>query len=266
MSIAKPRKNFFKTMKLITLNAWAGRAGEPLSAFLKDQAGKIDIFCFQEVFRTGTVDVSQISEWFTNTPNSNFHLFEDMQKALPGYKAMFCPVYKDVYGIAIFVKDEIQIKEQGEVVLFENNTFPDPDNGDADHTRKMQWQRLSTNGKEFLVANVHGHWTPTKLDDPDRIVQSERILAFLKSFNVLKILCGDFNLQPDTQSITMLEAHMRNWAKEKGVATTRTSLYKKGQNSCVDYIFTSPDVRVADFRVMPDEPSDHTPLFLEFKV
>ena len=78
------------------------------------------------------------------------------------------------------------------------------------------------------------------------------------------MLCGDFNLLPDTESLRMLEsAGLRNLVVECGVTSTRTSLYARPE-PFADYVFVSDGIAVRDFHVLPDVVSDHTPLLLEF--
>ena len=77
---------------------------------------------------------------------------------------------------------------------------------------------------------------------------------------------GDFNLRPDTESVRMLEAAgLRNLVREYGIETTRTSLYDhRDKEPHANYAFVSAGIEVRDFRVLPDEVSDHAPLFLDF--
>ncbi len=57
------------------------------------------------------------------------------------------------------------------------------------------------------VVNFHGLWNGKgKTDTPDRIAQSQNILRFLEGVDGEIILCGDFNLLPDTESLRMFEA------------------------------------------------------------
>ncbi|HSE34638.1 MAG TPA: endonuclease/exonuclease/phosphatase family protein, partial [Candidatus Paceibacterota bacterium] len=78
----------------------------------------------------------------------------------------------------------------------------------------------------------------------------------------------DFNILPDTESMSILENGMRNLVKEFGVESTRTPLYRHYSNpeepNYADYVLVSPDVRVTRFEVLPDVVSDHSPLLLEF--
>ncbi len=78
-------------------------------------------------------------------------------------------------------------------------------------------------------------------------------------------MCGDFNLLPDTQSIQILEdTGLRNLIKETGVTSTRTSHYTKPEKFA-DYAFVSKNLNIKEFKVLPDEVSDHSPLCLEIK-
>lgn len=123
------------------------------------------------------------------------------------------------------------------------------------------------NGKKVLIVNVHlTHRPEGKSDSEKRFKQSKIIIDFLGMFDCPKILVGDFNLLPDTESIAMIErAGMRNLIKEYNVTSTRTELYKKPLQFA-DYIFVSPEINVREFKVLPDVVSDHAPLYLDFEI
>jgi endonuclease/exonuclease/phosphatase family metal-dependent hydrolase len=78
-----------------------------------------------------------------------------------------------------------------------------------------------------------------------------------------KILCGDFNLKPDTQSLKIIADGMHNLIDAYKVSSTRTSYYPK-EEKFADYVFTSPDITVKHFSVLKDEISDHAPLLVDF--
>ncbi len=114
-----------------------------------------------------------------------------------------------------------------------------------------------------MICNFHGLWNGKgKSDTEDRLKQSEKILEFIGGTDDSVILAGDFNLSPDTESLAMLEKDMRNLIKEYGITSTRTSYYEK-ENKFADYVLVSPGIAVKDFRVLPDEVSDHAALYLE---
>ena len=111
--------------------------------------------------------------------------------------------------------------------------------------------------------NLHGHWTgKNKGDVPARLEQSRTILETLGLFgSTPTVLCGDFNLVPDTDSIRMIETKMRNLVVEHGVTSTRTSLYAY-EEKFADYVFVTGTNELG-FSVLPDEVSDHAPLMVE---
>lgn len=141
---------------------------------------------------------------------------------------------------------------------------------DTDHDRKAQWLELKVQNKIFYIINTHlTHLPEGKNDSEKRIRQSERLSELLHTFSSPKILAGDFNLLPETKSIRMIEkANMRNLVTEYKVPSTRTELYRKfiGGPKFADYIFSSPEVQVKDFRVLPDVVSDHSPLLVDFNL
>jgi endonuclease/exonuclease/phosphatase family metal-dependent hydrolase len=252
-------------MKLITLNIWGGRVSAKLEPFFKERS-ETDIFCFQEVYDKGpaTIEHGLMFDQFEHNPN----LLDALKSYLPKHTAKFCQTLQDTYGIAMFLKPGVEILHHGELLVARGDWEHNTDIETKDHHRKVQWIELLIKGKRVLVANAHlTHRPKGKQDSPKRIKQSQTIINFLEMFECPKILVGDFNLMPDTQSITMFEdAHMKNLVKEYGVTSTRTELYRGYKNGpkFADYIFVSKDVKVNDFKVLPDIVSDHSPLYLDF--
>lgn len=250
-------------MQLINLNTWAGRIKEPLEAFLKARAEDTDIFCFQEIFnKFEEGDTSQYIE----EADGNTNLFQEMRDILVDFDAHFCPVSENVYGIAIFLKKGIGVVASGEVLLYTNPNLG-TDDATSDHDRKMQWIHIKKERKDVIIMNVHGHWDAAgKGDTPNRIAQSKAINTFIESTgSIPKILVGDFNLAPNTESIALIEKYVINLVKQDGIETTRTELYT-GADKHTDYVFVSSEVLVEKFAVLPDVVSDHSPLFIQFDV
>ena len=243
-------------MKLISLNIWGARIREPFLKFILDH-NNIGIFCFQELYDNAKDQMSD------EPRQPDLNIFTELKKFLPNHNAFFRPTIRNEYGIGMFVKKEIEVLEEGEVILKNVSNYV---GSGGDHTRNMQWVKCSVENKNFVVMNVHGLWTGIdKKDNPDRLEQSERIKKFLDSTTCPKILTGDFNLLPNTQSIAMLESGMENLIKTYHVTSTRTSFYAK-EEKYADFMFVSPEVKVSNFSVLPDEVSDHSPLLLDFNL
>ena len=262
-------------MKLITLNIWGGQVYKPLIRFLKKYSKEIDIFCFQEVFKSDR-------NIFHNDIRTNVYL--DIAKVLNDYNGYFSPIFERYdtkqevdfelfFGQATFVKKTINVLSSGDVFVYgtygQEKVKPKRHHEEFgeffDFPRNLHYLEIEKDKKERLIANVHGFWVPeSKEDTPERLEQSDKILKFLNSYKFGKILCGDFNLNPATKSMLMLEKGMVNLIKKYNIQSTRSNLHTR-KDKLADYILVSKDIQVLDFKVMKDQVSDHLPLFLEFK-
>lgn len=251
-------------MKLITLNTWGGRGGlDALLAFFKKHEDT-DVFCLQEIWNGGE-EMIGVTAGGSPLVGVSTTLLTDIASVLPNHTFYFRPIFQDYYGVALFVKNTISVLEEGETYVYKEKGFFVPEEK-GNHARNVQYAHLATEHGIRTVMNIHGLWNGNrKIDDPDRLEQSDRIAKFLCATAHPYVLAGDFNLYPDTKSIEKIEAcGTRNLVKEYNVTSTRTSLYKKDEKFA-DYIFTSDGITVHDFKVLPDEVSDHAPLYVEFE-
>ena len=241
-------------MKLITLNIWGGHVLDPLLKFIRIHR-ETDIFCLQEVYHNAKDKISD-----EDRPVS-LNIFSEIAQLLPEHNGFFRPTVNNIYGIGIFVKHGIDVLEEGEITIHDNVNYR---GRGPTHSRNLQWINCRIDSKSYSILNMHGLWNGLgKYDSPERIAQSQRIKNFMDSLNAPKILCGDFNLRPDSESMKMIENGMNNLIKTHNVISTRTNLYKKAEKFA-DYILTSPDIVINKFKVLPDVVSDHSPLLLDF--
>ena len=132
------------------------------------------------------------------------------------------------------------------------------------HSRNLQWLDCQAYGNRYTIMNHHGLWNAQgKYDSPARLEQSRRISEFVKTRTLPAILCGYFNLRPDTQSLQMIATGMQNLISDYQIQSTRTSYYPKAEKFA-DYVFATPQINVENFKVLPNEVSDHAPIVLEF--
>lgn len=241
-------------MKIISLNTWAGVVLDPLLDFFKKYQDT-DVFCLQEIYK----DAVSKDEPHP-TLDMKLDLYERLEKQLQEtHVGYFRPAHKDYYGLAIFVKKSLEVQEEGDITIFHN---PNPE-GRGRHNRNLQYIRLSHNDQILTIANVHGLWNGQgKTDTDERLEQSKAIRSFIDKNPERLIVVGDFNLNPDTQSIAIIEAGLQNLIKDHNITSTRTSLYEK-DGKFADYAFVSNDISVQSFSILPDEVSDHAALYLE---
>lgn len=243
-------------MKLLSLNIWGGNVAQPLLKFIKKQQD-IDILCLQEVYKNAPHKFS------CDDKEPHLDVFSDIQELLPNHKGFFRPVIEDWYGIGLFVKQDIPVIEEGFTYIHENPNYP---GRGPTHSRILQWIQCQFDNTSYMIVNVHGLWNGKgKTDSSERIKQSQRIRAFMESVHIPKILCGDFNLRPDTESMHLLNRRMTNLIKTYNITSTRTKLYDK-EEGFADYILVSSEIQVHEFKILPDVVSDHAPLLLDFSL
>ena len=240
---------------------------DELIAFVKKHSQTTDIFCLQEVFDTESGN--------TQSGVARANLYKEIEQSLPNHNGYFAvsqeghdfagyAAFDIKYGQVMFVHKDIDLEEEGHVFTHRHKngmeTFDDAHN----LGRPLQYITFNKDNKQFMVANMHGLWNGKgKSDDEDRINQSKNIKKVLDGFDGSKVLCGDFNLLPHTESIKILEKDMKNLITDFNIKSTRSSIYTK-ELKHADYVLTTPDVKVKHFEVLQDEVSDHLPLLLEF--
>jgi endonuclease/exonuclease/phosphatase family metal-dependent hydrolase len=237
---------------------WGGRVYEPLKDFIiKNQ--DIDIFCFQEVYH----HVEDKESDFVSEVAAE--LFKDLENWLPNHSGFFRPHAGDFWGLAMFIKKSLPVLEEGELFVYKYKGWSSSENKHF-FPKNIQYIKTKVNNKEITIVNFHGHWTGKgKSDTEDRLLQSENIISFLKSIEKPYVLCGDFNLLPDTESVKKFEDFgLRNLIKEYNITSTRTSYYKKPIRYA-DYVFASEDINIKRCEVLPEEISDHSTILLEIE-
>lgn len=254
-------------MKIISLNTWGGRAGKDnlLDFFRKHK--DIDIFCLQEIWSAPYEHLEGHSAGGMSIDHSNIMVYgmQEISASLDNHNAYFKPHHLDNYGLMILVKKNLDVISEGDVFVYkEKGHVPEGDVGN--HARNVQFVTITTDSGNYSILNFHGLWNGGgKGDSEDRLIQSDRVIQFLKTLSNPLVFCGDFNLLPNTQSLKKLEEFgLRNLIREKGVTSTRSNLYTKPEKFA-DYALVSDEIKVNDFKVLPDEVSDHLAMYLDFE-
>lgn len=260
-------------MKLVSLNTWGGKVFDPLISFIKQQSTDTDIFCFQEIYKT-TSDIRQYKDIRAN-------LLDELIKILPDFRFFYSieisgfdttpdPVNFDLtVGKAIFTKNNIKINSEEDLPIYGDRSKRFLRKDFSNLPVIVQSIDITSDSKRFVICNVHGTPFPSsKLDTALRLRHSQKIKDFLKTKQGAKIVTGDFNLLPETQSIKIYEKEMKNLIKEFNIQITRSRLSPFSNQpdfqKFADYTFVSSDVNVTNFKVPYVEISDHLPMILEF--
>ncbi len=254
-------------MKIISLNTWGGRAGkEGLLDFFRTHGSDTDVFCLQEIWSAPHrhLEGAMAGGAPINHDDIMEYAFQEISETLPDFEPLFHPHFGDSYGLMMLVNKKWRIQNSGEMFVYMYKGHYPSETDLGNHARNIQYVTIENGETPLTVINFHGLWNGKgKTDSEERLEQSDKILGFTRSLNNPFVLCGDFNLKPETESLKKFEdAGLRNLIKEYGVISTRTSHYTKPEKFA-DYVFTSPEVEVNDFQVLRDEVSDHSPLVLE---
>lgn len=260
-------------MKIICLNTWGGRIFNPLINFLKQQSNDTDIFCLQEIY--SSLDKKEHRDIRAN-------LLEEIKKILPGYTPIFFPSLKGFdtekppeevnfeleYGNTIFVKKDIKIKIYQSFFIYKDSVKLKVDLSNI--PTPLQKMVINLNNKNYAILNFHGTSYPAnKLDSESRLAEAKKVRAILDSTSEHKIIMGDFNLLPETQSLQIIGESLRNLIKEFQIERTRSTLSpyfgKPDFQKFADYAFLSKEINLKKFEVLQAEVSDHLPLVLEIE-
>lgn len=264
-------------MEIMCLNGWGGKLHDQMLPFLQFTAP--DVLCLQEVVHSPVSD----KDWLTYRDGDHIlpqraNFFRDVSTALPDHIAIFCPAAQGVlweedrsissqWGLATFVHKAVPII--GQVQGFVHKSYSPVGYGDHPRSRSAHGVRVYDYGSERPISITHMHGLRDlngKMDTAERAAQARRLLDLSRQVSEpgdLTVICGDFNVEPDSETLQILtNAGLSELVTGGGFSTTRTSHYKK-LGRYADYMLISDANAVRGFDVVYDpEISDHCPLVL----
>ncbi|MFN3685793.1 endonuclease/exonuclease/phosphatase family protein [Salinarimonas sp.] len=267
-------------MRVLCLNAWGGTLADALIPYLVSQAP--DVLCLQEVVDTPASD----ARWLAYRDGDlvlpqRANLFRELVDAFPDHVAGFFPAAEGVlwrddvavpsrFGLATLVHRSLTILSS--VETFVHKEFSQDGFGEHPRPRNAHGVRLRDASRDLVVSvtHVHGLRDPRgKADTPERAAQARRLLeasSRVSRAGDLRIVCGDFNVEPDSETLRLFEARgFVELVTQRGFDGTRTSLYRK-PGRFADYLLVDDEARVETFTVVDaPEVSDHRPLLLEVR-
>lgn len=263
-------------MKVTYLNIWGATKQSEYLEFLKEKSSSEDIFCLQEMCSFHEERLSA-----KGAVLHSWKLTQDILIEFTGFHAVRQKTWHDMpgismpapWGLGLLVHKGIPVLEYRETFLLGHHDSSQDTSVGGSIPVVLQAVQTIHNNKKLWVLNIHGYHAGSgigKHDTRERLEQSQRIIECLKQLDGDIILGGDFNLDPDTESIKMLENFgLRNLIKEYNIPGTRTSFYseeKRRKWPYADYVFVSPGIKVKSFEVDTNSlVSDHAPMFLEIE-
>ena len=243
-------------MKILQLNIWSGKLEKQIVELLKREDA--DVVCLQEVVQ---VD------------GGRSYFFLDLQEIMSatGYEHSYhTPSWSGKYmrreahwGNCVLSKAAFKSTSSFYTYQEKISDFDFLEDTDYNAGRALQHVVVENDGQQINVLNHHGYHLPThKNGDDETLRQCGMIADYVRNLEGQTVLCGDFNLIPDSPSLELINKVLINHVKDRGILTTRTPLTHKTE-AC-DFIFTSPDIEVQNFQVLDDIASDHKALTIEF--
>lgn len=265
-------------MKLMCLNGWGGKLHEQLTSYI--HTAQPDILCLQEVVHSPAAQ----KDWLTYKDGDHIlpqraNFFRDVARALPEHTAIFCPAAQGVlwdedqavpsqWGLATFVHQSLPII--GQVQGFVHKDYAPDGYGDHPRSRCAHGVRVYDDSAQRTISITHLHGLRDlrgKMDTPERAVQAKHLLQLSQNLSEpedLVVVCGDFNVEPDSETLQLLsQAGLSELVTGRGFTSTRNSHYKK-PGKFADYMLISDLNAVQHFDVAyTPEVSDHCPLILQ---
>ncbi len=255
------------TIKVVSLNLWNGGRlfDEARSFLLSEQA---DIMFLQEAYN-GQVQSLE----------NRFQTVTLLQQAFPEYDYHFAPAYLDTR------QDGHKI-EDGQLLLSRfplsdtRTIFFDVPYGEYDQDAMTDFRQfpaglqvatIRPSDKPIRLLNVHGPVDLDGLADTDRRLRMAQVIAAEVAEADQVILAGDFNVQPETKSIKVIEKSLHNVFA--GELETTFNVKRKDltkfpgyQTAVVDMMFVSESIEVVHHYCPDVDVSDHLPLVAQLKL
>ncbi len=265
-------------MKLLCLNVALFETNNSLlSKFLTEQNAQF--VCLQEV--TKALDSTVKKEFISKTtidsatpnlthsffgPNSIMGNFE--QKNFHGKELYTCE-FGGLMEFGNYTKSQYHFTKAQNVFVQNCFTYSeDKSNWPDEDYRSVSVVDFDVEGKKLRILNYHGVWTRNKMGNDMSLKANKMIKDLALNAEGEVIICGDFNLFPDTQSMKVFENYFESLVDTYNVRTTRpiTNELHNERRNVVDYILISKGIHVYDFKVINSDISDHLPLFLDFEL
>jgi len=266
--------------RVLSLNCWGGRLHEALLPYLAQ--ADADVLCLQEVVRAhdGPSETRLYRDGALELPQRS-DLFGEIARLLPGHDGFYFPTSTgDLYdgpvaspaefGIATFVRKGFPVVAQA--MDFVHGSYSADGWGDHPRPRNAHCIRLHDHRDQQPVTIAHMHGLRTshgKGDTEERIAQAHalrRLIAQVWRPGERLVVCGDFNVLPDSATFEILgELGLRDLVTTGGNVDTRTSWYKKTPRFA-DYMLANASVDIVRFEVVEQpEVSDHRALVLDLR-
>jgi len=253
---------------LLQLNIYGGMYWEELLPYLT--TNDFDIIHLQELVGANTL---------TGKLNSKRDVYAELLKKLQHiYDSELAIAQRYTsspfayMGNATFFKKTFSLIEKKEITISTyGGAFPSDSKSFESVGRKILHLILKIDNKNVSFINTHLAWAKTPKEEPHQTEQGKKVIEYLQSIPHPFVFSGDFNLDPQQQTIQNINKLARNLTEEFKVSNTlnpRTHRAKElfPPGVAVDYIYITGDLKIKDFAVIQEDISDHFGLTAEIEI
>ena len=236
-------------MKILQLNVWMGKVEGNLRRFLENN--DFDVICMQEVFasRSREQHISRLCFDLSHIIKASRleHVF-----FAPNWSSEIAGGTMELGNLILSRVPFLDTHSEFINGEYKTNTVL----GEAiGNNLNIQIAKLE-NG--LTVVNHHGFWRPQPMGDADSIVAFEKVASIIQQLTGPVVMCGDLNIIHESPAMRPLD-FLRDLTAENNIKTTLSGLKYDGEVPC-DHILVNDEVKVNDFKVLPDLVSDHLAL------
>ncbi len=258
-------------MKLIQVNAWQGRLGDSLAAFLEKE--RPDIICMQEVYLPNAEVIPGLA--------NQYNFLEEVRHASGLEHEFFAKSWNFALGTTTIeagnaILSRYPISDHQEFHPF--NHHHTANNREDALPNAQAWQACTLHlpdSRRLSLANYHGY-----LEDlpgvfgmgTERTVETMRkVSQRLSNMPRPLIFAGDLNIWPESPAFReFTRLGLTDLGEEFGLRGTLSPVHRASDSSrnksTPDHILVSPDIKVTLFSVSDEIVSDHKALILEFDI
>lgn len=249
-------------LKFLCLNMWeGGLLFDEILAFIKKE--QPDIVALQEVY-----------DGHDESLPHNYRSLDVLRSELKYPHEDFAPAFFDHRDAGIVIQGNAILSKYP--LIKSSTVFYDKPFGErTEHVpenfpwtpRNLQEVSVDVNGTILTVFNTQGIWGEDGRDSQRRLEMGKLIAQQVqgKSYTVL---AGDFNCNPDTQTIGFIEEYLTNVFSNK-LTSTFNMCHKTNPGfatAVVDMVFISSDLKVVSYSCPSINISDHLPLLVEIQL
>lgn len=245
-------------VRLLQWNVWVNEKPERIAA---------------EIKRFG-VDIVLAQELFENTKQGPpVNSADEIAKVL-GWSYIYKPAEtwdnkpsKTSQGNAIFSRFPINSSRSKHVQK------PKPNSTNASDEGRLYLEAQIAIGSQMLTyGTTHLSYTPYFKTTPSRIVEAYNLVGELQKHTQKYILSGDLNASPSSKVFKMISQTLTHAGPDLRQPSWTTKPFDHGEFKedkliwRLDYVFTTPDVKVTKAEIVDTKVSDHLPIRVEIEV